>query len=137
VSAAKKARYSFMSCGYDEVECAKCATPATGYWKLSYWGLCSRCHRVEFEAQEAGRKIFQAAKRKGQFGKVTDYSCVDCGKRAQVWEHRDYRKPLEVEPCCYSCNQKRGPAKFGVFYPPPTEVVEAPDCAALTLMVAA
>lgn len=35
--------------------------------------------------------------------------CVDCKKRRAVhWEHRDYNKPLEVEPVCRSCNYKRG-----------------------------
>jgi hypothetical protein len=38
--------------------------------------------------------------------------CVDCGKQADHWEHRDYARPLEVEPCCMSCNFKRGPALF-------------------------
>lgn len=36
-------------------------------------------------------------------------ACVDCGKRAQHWDHRDYLKPLEVDPVCASCNKKRGP----------------------------
>ena len=35
--------------------------------------------------------------------------CVDCGKPAQQWDHRDYSKPLAVEACCASCNQRRGP----------------------------
>ena len=35
--------------------------------------------------------------------------CVDCGKWAQCWDHRDYSKPLEVDPVCKSCNYHRGP----------------------------
>ncbi len=35
--------------------------------------------------------------------------CVDCGKQALVYDHRDYNKPLDVEPVCQSCNIKRGP----------------------------
>lgn len=35
--------------------------------------------------------------------------CVDCGKRAQVYDHRDYTKPLDVVPVCRGCNNKRGP----------------------------
>lgn len=34
--------------------------------------------------------------------------CVDCGKRADCYDHRDYTKPLAVEPVCQSCNFKRG-----------------------------
>jgi hypothetical protein len=37
--------------------------------------------------------------------------CVDCGDWANNWEHRDYSKPLEVDPVCDSCNFKRGPAQ--------------------------
>ena len=37
--------------------------------------------------------------------------CVDCGSKATCWEHRDYEKPLEVDPVCASCNKKRGPGK--------------------------
>ena len=37
--------------------------------------------------------------------------CTDCGKRATVYDHRDYGRPLDVEPVCQSCNLKRGPAK--------------------------
>lgn len=36
--------------------------------------------------------------------------CVDCGGEAIEYEHRDYRKPLDVEPICRGCNLKRGPA---------------------------
>lgn len=37
--------------------------------------------------------------------------CVDCGKPARSYDHRDYAKPLEVEPVCTKCNHQRGPAK--------------------------
>jgi hypothetical protein len=36
--------------------------------------------------------------------------CVDCGCRASCYDHRDYRKPLDVVPVCDTCNRKRGPA---------------------------
>jgi len=36
--------------------------------------------------------------------------CVDCGKPARDYEHRDYLKPLDVEPVCRSCNCYRGEA---------------------------
>lgn len=38
--------------------------------------------------------------------------CVDCGKPAAQWEHRDYARPLDVEPVCQSCNCKRGSARI-------------------------
>ena len=45
--------------------------------------------------------------------KETVISCTDCKKsRATVYEHRDYAKPLEVDPVCNRCNRLRGPAKL-------------------------
>lgn len=37
-------------------------------------------------------------------------SCLDCGKPAAVYDHRDYNRPLEVEPVCNGCNRERGRA---------------------------
>jgi hypothetical protein len=38
--------------------------------------------------------------------------CVDCGKvQAEVWEHRDYSRPLDVKPVCKGCNNRAGHAK--------------------------
>lgn len=37
-------------------------------------------------------------------------TCVDCGADAQVYDHRDYSKPYEVDPVCQRCNLKRGRA---------------------------
>ena len=37
--------------------------------------------------------------------------CVDCGKSAKYYDHRDYSNPLAVVPVCCSCNTKRGKAK--------------------------
>lgn len=36
--------------------------------------------------------------------------CVDCGRRAEVYDHRDYNRPLMVEPVCKKCNSARGGA---------------------------
>lgn len=35
--------------------------------------------------------------------------CVDCSEPAAEYDHRDYKKPLDVEPVCQRCNQARGP----------------------------
>lgn len=37
-----------------------------------------------------------------------DFKCADCGRGAQAYDHRDYDRPLDVQPVCYSCNLKRG-----------------------------
>lgn len=48
--------------------------------------------------------------------------CVDCGCPAAHYEHRDYWKPLDVEPTCVPCNFKRGPA----LHAPKRKYVRAP-----------
>jgi hypothetical protein len=41
--------------------------------------------------------------------------CVDCKrKRATVYDHRDYLKPLQVDAVCHHCNVRRGPALWVV-----------------------
>lgn len=41
---------------------------------------------------------------------LEDTKCVDCGKTATDYDHRDYNRPLKVVPVCRSCNYKRGGA---------------------------
>lgn len=40
--------------------------------------------------------------------------CTDCSKQAECYDHRDYTKPMDVEPVCLGCNSKR---RWG-FMPP-------------------
>lgn len=58
--------------------------------------------------QRAGAAV-QKAIREGRLLKPGNYPCVDCGGAASQYDHRDYRKPLEVVPVCRSCNISRGP----------------------------
>ena len=37
--------------------------------------------------------------------------CVDCGRLAEMYDHRYYSRPLDVEPVCRGCNRRRGPAR--------------------------
>lgn len=48
--------------------------------------------------------------KKGRFPHVSTLECVDCGKQAEHYEHRDYFRKLAVVPVCMSCNFLRGPA---------------------------
>jgi len=56
----------------------------------------------------------QKAILKGQLPSLrkTPTPCVDCGRRATAYDHRDYSRPTDVEPVCSRCNQKRGPAMW-------------------------
>lgn len=42
--------------------------------------------------------------------KAGEYACTDCGSVAHEYDHRDYGRPLDVEPVCRSCNKQRGTA---------------------------
>ena len=56
---------------------------------------------------------------KGLLPAASSHYCVDCGKPALHYDHRDYSRPLDVEPVCRSCNVMRGPALIGVEGAPP------------------
>lgn len=38
------------------------------------------------------------------------FKCMDCSRDAVEYDHRDYTKPLAVDPVCRRCNLARGPA---------------------------
>jgi len=62
-------------------------------------------------SQTATSKVQQAVKR-GVLPRLDgSILCMDCGLVATCYDHRDYSKPLEVDPVCMVCNKKRGPAK--------------------------
>jgi len=44
--------------------------------------------------------------------RVTDGKliCVDCGKTATCYDHRNYFLPFDVDPVCRSCDIRRGQA---------------------------
>ena len=35
-------------------------------------------------------------------------ACFDCGESAHEYDHRDYGRPLDVQPVCRRCNKQRG-----------------------------
>jgi hypothetical protein len=60
--------------------------------------------------QTRARSIVSKAVQLGLMPKVRSLSCTDCGQPATGYDHRDYRKPLDVEPVCHGCNVYRGSA---------------------------
>ena len=62
--------------------------------------------------------IVGEAKRRGIIPSPHRLDCVDCARKAKQYEHRDYGKPLSVQPVCYSCNKKRGSAVIPTTKPP-------------------
>lgn len=58
----------------------------------------------------AAHQAVAYAIRKGELRRPSEFPCADCGGKAVEYDHRDYNKPLEVEPVCRRCNLRRGPA---------------------------
>ena len=92
--------------------CAMCGEKIPAYRLISpYCSLKCANEAVSISAR-AGSAVKKAI-RKGDIAKITsDVRCVDCGDAAKVYDHRDYSKPLDVDPVCRSCNIKRGPANI-------------------------
>lgn len=62
---------------------------------------------------DKARNAVTTAIRKGKLPRLTGslVRCVDCEEFAECYDHRDYAKPLEVEPVCHKCNLKRDKAE--------------------------
>lgn len=64
--------------------------------------------------QGRAHSAVQAAIKKGVLPslKAGEYACTDCGGVALEYDHRDYSRPLDVQPVCRSCNKQRGTATW-------------------------
>jgi len=72
---------------------------------MNYNRHYSACRPLAYQAHIAVRRAVLA----GDIPAPSTISCVDCGKDAQVYDHRDYTQPLAVDAVCRSCNRLRGP----------------------------
>lgn len=52
-------------------------------------------------------------------------ACADCSNPATEYDHRDYDRPLAVDPVCHSCNKKRGAGANGTVDSSPVRIREA------------
>jgi hypothetical protein len=89
--------------------------------------------RIYRKAAFRSHRMVSCAVKTGKLAnlKKTVIECTDCRmRRAIEYDHRDYFKPLDVEPVCRLCNVKRGPAKL--IYPIPAELIRErqidPNC---------
>ena len=75
--------------------------------------LCCGC--VETRLRNRSKTAYKAHQviarevKAGRLPPAKSRICVDCGSPASCYEHRNYLKPLEVEPVCRRCNCRRGP----------------------------
>jgi hypothetical protein len=96
------------------MECQRCgdALPLVRHYKTYLCGPCKDSlpgpsKKAGYEAQA----MVRAAVRFGYLMPSSRCTCTDCGAPAKCYDHRDYNKPLEVDPVCVGCNIRRGAAK--------------------------
>lgn len=68
-----------------------------------------RQRRIDSGAQAAHTAVAREI-RHGRLMRPALFQCADCGGAADRYDHRDYGRPLSVDPVCRSCNRRRGPA---------------------------
>jgi hypothetical protein len=106
----RRARVQFIE--QNPKYCAVCDTqiPSSRYFLNTKFcssvcsGLVARA-RGAIVAPAIEREI-----RKGRIKRPQEFSCADCGRDAEVYDHREYLKPLSVDPVCKKCNFRRGSA---------------------------
>lgn len=89
------------------IACISCSRTEERHQAALFCHECSLQHGRE--ASRAISKVWDEI-REGRMQPPTDFDCVDCGAPASCFDHRDYTKPLQVEPVCAPCNRERGPA---------------------------
>ena len=91
-----------------QIGCERCGQLTA--FRGGIYPICTDC-RVEIQAVRAtAASAVRKAVNIGMLKPAKDCVCVDCGSSAKHYDHRDYSKPLTVEPVCQSCNAKRGMA---------------------------
>jgi hypothetical protein len=74
---------------------------------------CLDCeHQTENDKRRARYHIVKAIA-SGTMLPASRYECWDCNEPAVCYDHRNYARPLDVQPVCKACNGRRGPAKLG------------------------
>lgn len=78
---------------------------------------CDACRNLRnlwsevLSGRSAAQSAVSRAKRDGILPSAEGMPCSDCPRTAECYDHRDYGRPLQVDPVCRSCNSIRGHAK--------------------------
>lgn len=104
--------------------CEQCDIPLAGLRISSSARFCLTCanergrrctqrsaanHQQQYKNVAKAHDVVACAVRRGKLPKLDGtIACVDCGKPARNYDHRDYAKPLDVVPVCIPCNIRRG-----------------------------
>jgi len=99
--------------------CLDCKVPLAPHYlagnggPMVFRGLrCTPCRRARHAAHNVvkcrAHRSVAVAIEAGLLLPVTMHRCVDCNAPACDYDHRDYSKPLHVDPVCRRCNLVRG-----------------------------
>jgi hypothetical protein len=101
---------------YKFITCLRCGAKKEASSR-SHSGLCDACSQPHYREGAVAHRRVGYAIRAGRLQRAAERLCADCGQPARMYDHRDYTKPLDVEPVCGSCNQHRGAAFDSVYRP--------------------
>ena len=90
------------------VTCQHCGETRQRFSKSKYCLSCNWAKRHPLAGTASN--LVSCAVQRGDLPRVDTLICTDCDKQATDYDHRDYNKPLEVDPVCRGCNGRRGPA---------------------------
>ncbi len=89
--------------------CILCGGPTLRHTQAIY---CRQCRRGAERMRSAAHRAVKQAIIRGTLLPLATQYCVGCGAFAVAYDHRDYSKPLAVDPVCRSCNRRRGPGQY-------------------------
>lgn len=58
----------------------------------------------KFPEKVRANYLVNKAVRNGELPRVADLTCEICGRKATLYHHEDYSRPLDVNPLCDSCH---------------------------------
>jgi hypothetical protein len=120
--AASKSDFSAEAHPSKQVTCLRCGELYVNPFTLWTYRTCMPCARLrekenraayqrpKWKLQEKAIRKVRYAVSRGRLPHPATLLCVDCTRPAEVYDHRDYTKPLDVAPVCMSCNGARGPS---------------------------
>jgi hypothetical protein len=99
--------------------CRQCDALVEQYDRPSWRRFCWPCSsdRYHNNGRKAAKQKVAMAVKRGDLKPAKAYACTDCGAPATEYDHRDYSKPLNVQPVCSRCNKLRGPGKWVQYEP--------------------
>lgn len=98
--------------GEKEVVCAACGKTYVTHRLARNNSRCLYCAITYAMAKARCEQAVARAIKRGDLARPHLFGCTDCDQQAEVYDHRDYSRPLEVAPVCRGCNTRRGPARL-------------------------